>query len=91
MNLQAFITQALSEIIQGVNNAAEITKTHICFPTKNGENIHFDIAVTIEDSTTAKADIKILSFAEGGGNTEAKNSTTSRVSFSLLIPPQSTQ
>ncbi len=84
MELKAFIKQSLVEIISGVDEAASEVDRNICFVHRNSENVQFDVAVTVENST--EGGIKVASLLSGGINSESKNSTISRVSFQLYIP-----
>lgn len=85
MNLKSFVKRAIVDIVGAVEEAEKESGREIHFPTKEGENIQFDVAVTAEDSGKADAGIQILKIVKGGMNSETKNSTTSRLSFSLLI------
>ncbi len=87
MDLKSFVKQAIVDIVGAVEEAELESEREIRFPTREGENIQFDVAVTVEDSETADAGIQILKIVKGGMNSETKNSTTSRLSFSLFISP----
>ncbi len=90
MELKAFIKQSLVEIISGVDEAASEIGRDICFVHRNSENVQFDVAVTVENSTGKEGGIaiKVASWLSGGMgiNSESKNSTISRISFQLYIP-----
>lgn len=86
MDLKAFIKQSLVEILSGVEEAASKVGRDICFVHRNSENVQFDIAVTVENSTGKEGGIKVASLLSGGINSESKNSIISRVSFQLYIP-----
>lgn len=92
MNLQEFVKNVLTEINAAVDAARQETSRDIKFADKeNTRTIEFDIAVSAEetDSKKGKAGIKVLQFAEAGGDItkENKNSTVSRVVFGLNITP----
>jgi hypothetical protein len=87
MDLKSFVKQALTNVIDAVNEAEGESGREIRFTSKDGQNIHFDIAVTAEDSKNAGAGVA-LQVVKGGINSETKNSTTSRLSFSLFIASQ---
>lgn len=87
MDLKSFVKQALVNVIDAVKEAEEESGREIRFTVKDGQNIHFDVAVTAEDSKNAGAGVA-LQVVKGGINCETKNSTTSRISFSLFISSQ---
>lgn len=87
MDLKSFVKQALTNVIDAVDEAEDESGREIRFTSKDGQNIHFDIAVTAEDSKNAGAGVA-LQVVKGGINSETKNSTTSRLSFSLFIASQ---
>ena len=87
MDLKSFVKRSLADIVGAVQEADYELKREILFPTRQGENIHFDIAVTIEDSKTTEGGIQILKVVSGALGNEIKNTTTSRLSFSLYIAP----
>lgn len=88
MDLKSFIKQVLIDVVSAVEEAERVSGREIIFQVRDGQNMQFDVAVTAEDSETADAGIQILKIVKGGMNTEVKNSTTSRLSFSLFISPQ---
>lgn len=88
MNLQEFIKEVLIQIDSAVDEARNTTKRDVSISTtQNQRAIEFDIAVTSEatDTTTGKAGIRVLQFAEAGGDLsfENKNSTVSRIKFGV--------
>ena len=92
MELKQFIKDVLVEVNEAVDEARSQTNRDIRFSEKdNARTIEFDIAVSAEssDSAAGKAGIKVLQFAEAGGNVsqEHKNSTVSRISFGIRINP----
>ena len=92
MNLKDFVKNVLVEINAAVDEAGQTTSREIAFSEKdNARTIEFDIAVSAEDTDqkSGKAGIKVLQFAEAGGDIskETKNSTVSRIVFGLRISP----
>ncbi len=92
MELREFIRNVLVQVNQAVDEARNETKRNISFSEKDSvRTIEFDIAVSAEnsDSASGKAGIKVLQFAEAGGDIkqENKNSTVSRITFGLRINP----
>ena len=90
MNLQEFIKDVLTQINLAVDEARELTSRDITFSEKdNARTIEFDIAVSVEedDKQSGKAGIRVLQFAEAGGDIskQIKNSTVSRITFGLRI------
>lgn len=90
MDLQDFVKNVLTDINLAVDEARKLTSRDISFSEKdNARTIEFDIAVSAEtaDKKSGKAGIKVLQFAEGGGDIskEKKNSTISRITFGLRI------
>jgi hypothetical protein len=57
--------------------------------SQDNRTVEFDIAVTVEDSTTSsgKAGIKVFQIIEGGGkmSKELKNSEVSRIKFGVSV------
>lgn len=92
MNLEEFIKSVVVGIDRGVDAARNDTKRDIRLSDrKDQRTLEFDIAVSAEevDSKSGKAGIKVLQFAEGGGeiSKENKNSTVSRIQFGIHIDP----
>ena len=92
MNLRDFVKSVLVDINAAVDEAGATTSREITFSEKdNARTVEFDIAVSAEESDqkSGKAGIKVLQFAEAGGNLsqESKNSTVSRIVFGLRISP----
>ncbi|MDP3997649.1 MAG: hypothetical protein Q8P73_04085 [bacterium] len=90
MNLQEFVKNVLVSIDKAVDEARGETRRDIRFSdTKDQRTVEFDIAVAVEEknSKSGKAGIRVLQFAEGGGDIakENKNSTVSRVKFGVHI------
>lgn len=90
MNLKEFVKEILIELDSAVDEARDTTSRDIHFSEKDDRRtVEFDIAVTSEesDSKKGKAGVRVLQFAEAGGDLSKtlKNSTVSRVSFGLQI------
>lgn len=90
MNLQEFVKNVLVSIDKAVEEARGETRRDISFSdTKEQRTVEFDIAVAVEetDAKSGKAGIRVLQFAEGGGDIskESKNSTVSRIKFGVHI------
>jgi hypothetical protein len=93
MNLQEFVKNVLVEINAAVDEARQLTSRDIRF-SDNGtaRTVEFDVAVSAEATSakSGKAGIKVLQFAEAGGDIsqENKNSTVSRITFGVRIEPR---
>lgn len=90
MDLQEFVKNVLISIDKAVDEARRETQRDISFSdTKDLRTVEFDIAVSVEetDAKSGKAGIRVLQFAEGGGDIskENKNSTVSRIQFGVHI------
>ncbi|HAT73636.1 MAG: hypothetical protein US30_C0009G0023 [Candidatus Moranbacteria bacterium GW2011_GWF2_36_839] len=90
MNLQEFVKDVLVSIDKAVGEARAETQRDVRFSdSKNQRTVEFDIAVSVEekDSKNGKAGIRVLQFAEAGGDIskENKNSTVSRIQFGVHI------
>ncbi|MDO8524692.1 MAG: hypothetical protein Q7R99_03615 [bacterium] len=88
MNLQEFVKSVLVDIDQAVESARSETKRDIRLSdTKDQRTVEFDVAVAVHEtnSKSGKAGIRVLQFAEGGGDIskESKNSTVSRIKFGV--------
>ena|ERR1035437_6269207 len=109
MELKAFIQKSIIEIIDGVTDAqiyakekgARINPANILSGNTKvwdsdgavGQNIEFDVAVIVNESTEGKvnAGITVWGIGAGGQHTNGlENSTTSRIKFSinLFLPIQ---
>lgn len=94
MDLKTFVSNSLSQIVAGVNdaNANQDVKdrTFMLNPfTSGSEKIDFDIAVTVSSSQEGKAEagIKVISIGGAGakvGNTHT-NEIASRIKFSVFF------
>jgi hypothetical protein len=92
MELKEFVKDVLIQLNSAVDEARETSSRDIHFSEKDDKRtIEFDIAVSAEkkDSTAGKTGIRVLQFAEAGGDIskEYKNSTVSRIIFGLRIDP----
>lgn len=90
MNLQDFVKDVLVGLDKAVEGARVEMKRDVHFSdTKEQRTVEFDIAVSAEevDVKSGKAGIKVLQFAEAGGNLskENKNSTVSRIKFGINV------
>jgi hypothetical protein len=90
MDLKSFVKQALTDVIEAVQEAQEESGREIVFTVRDGQNIHFDVAVTAEDSKNAGGGFQ-LSVFNAGLNNETKNSITSRISLSLFVSSSKTE
>lgn len=92
MELKDFVKKVLVDLDSAVKEADKETDHGVSFSdNKERRTVEFDIAVTIEemDAKNGKAGIRVLQFAEAGGNIskENKNSTVSRIIFGVHISP----
>jgi hypothetical protein len=90
MNLQEFVKDVLIQIDKAVDEARDVTSRDIHFLYGGDkETVKFDIAVSVDDRTgvNGKAGIRVLKFAEAGGDIskETSNSTVSRITFGVKI------
>lgn len=90
MELKEFVKSVLKEVVDAVEETRkESSRDMHLSPGKDQKSVEFDIAVTVEDSTSGsgRAGIKVFQLIEGGGeiSKEAKNSSVSRISFSVYV------
>ena len=90
MELKDFVKKVLIDLDTAVKEAGRETEHGVSFSdSKEQRTVEFDIAVTTEetDAKSGKAGIKVLQFAEAGGDIskENKNSTVSRIIFGVHI------
>ncbi len=90
MNLQEFVIDVLVSLDKAITETRVVTQREVRFSEgKNQRTVEFDIAVSAEEveSSSGKAGIRVLQFAEAGGelSTGSKNSTVSRVQFGIHI------
>ncbi len=90
MELKQFVKQALTEIIEAVDEVSE-SATHETFlyNTDGSRSVEFDIAVSASDTSAGQmgAGIRVLQFIEIGGDktNETTNTTVSRVKFGVMV------
>lgn len=93
MDLKSFLEKAITDILDGIKAANKNSDYPIGLVRKieDSKAIDFDIAVSAEDSQgeNAGAGIKVLSFLDLGGGLESqqKNSSVSRIKFSVMVFP----
>lgn len=90
MELKEFISKVILDIVEAVDESGEKSKRNLLLQgNDSNRTIEFDIAVSAENTNTAtgKAGIKVLEFAEAGGNIEKenKNSTVTRIKFGISV------
>lgn len=91
MDIKEFISQTLTQIIDGVVNAQNQTCKTNAVVVSAGDNyikVDFDIAVTVVEGkeTGGKAGISVWSIGAGvTGKTESSSSTVSRIKFEIPI------
>jgi hypothetical protein len=92
MELGEFIEKTIVQTISAIEGASKKTGRKVTLlPTgsKNLREIEFDIAVSVKKKGTkgGSGSVNVLSFfnAKGGGKSETKNSTISRVKFGVNI------
>lgn len=90
MQLKDFVKSALKDVIGAVEELKQESSRDMHLDSLNDQRtVEFDIAVTVEDSTSAsgKAGIKVFSIVEGGADTakETRNSTVSRIKFGVHV------
>lgn len=96
MDLETFISQSLSQILNGIDLARQIKRqSAICPLGTSGysgtdliTNIDFEVIVSIEDNTkaTAGAKINVLPIRFGSDiEGESKNSQVNKIKFSVPI------
>jgi len=90
MNLEEFVTKVLVDLDHAVEKARGQMNRDVYFSSNQStRTIEFDIAVSAEESDekSGKAGVRVLQFAEGGGQLSKsnKNSTVSRIQFGLHI------
>ena len=91
MELKEFVKKLIIDLDEAVSEANQTTKREIRFKgvQSTRTSLEFDVAVTVESSGEKKGggQIKVWGLAEAGGTASSvsKNSTVSRVSFSIDI------
>lgn len=96
MKIKDFIKKVLTDLVESVEEVRrESHRDMHLTSTKENRTVEFDIAVTVEDATSAsgKAGIKIFKVIEGGGDMskESKNSSVSRIKFGVHIDTMTKQ
>jgi len=89
MELKEFVKKVLNDLVLGVEEARSGSVRDMKLYDKDSKTVEFDIAVTVEDvdKKSGKAGIRVLEFAEAGGDVmqEVKNSTISRIKFGVYV------
>lgn len=90
MNLQEFVKDVIIQLDAAIDEVNQTTARKVSFSEKEGvRTVEFDIAVSVESNSqkSGKAGIKVLEFAEAGGDisAESKNSSVSRITFGLRV------
>lgn len=88
MNLKDFVKEVVVSIVRATEEISTELSREVRLHRKDHENIQFDVAVTAEDNSSKGGGVQVLKVFQGGLSNESKNSTTSRVSFSLLVNSQ---
>lgn len=92
MELKEFVKKVLVDLDEAIGEVNQDNKYEVSFSQNESKRtVEFDVAITTEESKTAKgkAGIKVLSFAQAGGDlaNEKRNSTASRVTFGVNVSP----
>lgn len=90
MELKQFVKNALKDLVEAVEEARkEACRDMNLTSSQSNRTVEFDIAVTVEDSTSAegKAGIKVFQIIESGGalSKELKNAEVSRIKFGVNV------
>lgn len=91
MELKEFVKNVLKDLVDAVEEVRKDSSRNMTLSShkESNQTVEFDIAVTVEDSTSGsgKAGIKVFQLIEGGGemSREVKNSSMSRVKFGVHI------
>ncbi len=90
MEIKEFVKSVLKDVVDAVEETRKESSRDMHLDSaKDSRTVDFDIAVTVEDSTSGagKAGIRVFQLIEGGGeiSREAKNSSISRVKFGVHI------
>lgn len=90
MELKEFVKSILNDVVEAVEETRKSSGRDMRLESsKDQRTVEFDIAVTVEGSTSAtgKAGIKVFEVIQGGGEAsqESKNATVSRVRFGVDI------
>ncbi|MFH1894674.1 MAG: trypco2 family protein [Patescibacteria group bacterium] len=90
MELKQFVKSVLKDVVDAVEEMRQESSRDMHLNVgENKRTVEFDIAVTVEDSTSSsgKAGIKVFQVVEGGGgiSKDLKNSSVSRIKFGVYI------
>jgi predicted ATPase len=91
MDLKEFVSETLRQIVDGINDAQQLTppKGAVIVPYyEKLEKVEFDVAVTVIEGTetSGKAGISVWSIGAGvSGKSESSTSTLSRIRFSVAV------
>lgn len=88
VDLKTFVKEAVINIVRATEEVSEELSREVRLHRKDYENIQFDVAVTVEDCKSKSGGLQILQVLSGDISNETKNSTVSRISFSLLVSSQ---
>jgi hypothetical protein len=93
MELQEFVSKAISDIVNATKTANEQSERDVKLASlDSNRTIEFDVAVSVEEKVEggAKGGIKVwgLLEASGGKSKEAVNSTVSRLRFGVNVDPK---
>ena len=90
MEIKQFVKSVLKDVVDAVEETRlESSRDMYLYAGKEQRTIEFDIAVTVEDSTSSsgKAGIKVFQVIEGGGDISKglKNIAVSRIQFGVHV------
>jgi hypothetical protein len=86
MELENFIETVVTEVVSATEKCSIKLKREINITTsKDNSSIDFDIAVSAENKSGGQAGIKVLGIIAGNVDDELKNSSVSRIKFSIYI------
>lgn len=90
MELKEFVKSILKDVTEAVEESrGTLARDMYLDSSKDQRTVEFDIAVTVEDSTSGsgKAGIRVFKLIEGGGevSSEQKNSSVSRIKFGVHV------
>jgi len=100
MNIKTFVSESLTQIIEGVEEAQQKHKSSAINPSfgrdfpERESNVEFDIAVTLESGTETKGGIAVFGGAINlgtQGKSEKSDVTVSRIKFSVPLAFQYTK
>ena len=95
MDIKTFVSESLTQIIQGIEQAQTANRDSVINPVcgssvvkEKESQIEFDIAVTLEKGTESKGGIAVLAGAinlGSQGKTNKSDMTVSRIKFSVPV------